>query len=244
MIELIQGECLTEMQKIESSSIDLILCDLPYGTTQCKWDSIIDLDLLWNEYKRIIKDNGAILLFASQPFTSTLICSNLKQFKYSYVWDKTTKTNHLNAKKQPLRQTEDICVFYKKQPTYNPQGLIECEVSNFRPNHFKYKKGEKVYGEQKEHSNKSSYTNYPSNLLQYSNGNHNSLHPTQKPVDLLEFLIKTYSNETDTVLDNTMGSGTTGVAAKNLNRSFIGIEQDPKYFKIAEERINKPDLFS
>jgi site-specific DNA-methyltransferase (adenine-specific) len=244
MTELIQGDCLTEMQNIPDKSIDAIICDLPYGTTQCKWDSIIDMGSLWTEYKRIIKDNGAVILFASQPFTSVLISSNLKMFKYSYVWDKKTKTNHLNAKKQPLRQTEDICVFYKKQPTYNPQGLIECEVYNFRPNHFKYKKGEKVYGEQKEHSNKSSYTNYPSNLLQYSNGNHNSIHPTQKPVDLLEFLVNTYTDEGMTILDNTMGSGTTGVAAKNLNRSFIGIEQDPKYFKIAEERINKPDLFS
>lgn len=165
-------------------------------------------------------------------------------FKYSYTWDKITKTNHLNAKKQPLRQVEDVCIFYKKQPTYNPQGLIKCEVSNFRPNHFKYKKGDNVYGEQKEHSNKSIYTNYPSNLIQYSNGNHNSLHPTQKPVALMEYLIKTYTNEGETVLDFTMGSGSTGVAAKNLNRIFIGIEQDPNYFKIAEERINKPDLFS
>jgi len=237
--KIIQGDCLEKMQNIPDKSIDAIICDLPYGTTQCKWDSVIDMNALWAEYKRVIKDNGVIALFASQPFTSVLISSNLKMFKYSYVWDKITKTNHLNAKKQPLRQTEDICVFYKKQPTYKPQGLIECEVSNFRPNHFKYKKGDKVYGEQKEHSNKSSYTNYPSNLLQYSNGNHNSLHPTQKPVALFEYLIKTYTNEGDIVLDNTAGSGTTGEACINLNRDFILIEKDPNYYEVIKERVGK-----
>lgn len=236
--EIYLGDCLELMPKhVEDKSIDMIFCDLPYGTTQCKWDSVINLDKLWKEYKRVIKDNGAILLFASQPFTSILVSSNLKMFKYSFTWDKVTKTNHLNAKKQPLRQVEDICVFYKKQPTYNPQGLIECEVSNFRPNHFKYKKGEKVYGEQKEHNNKSSYTNYPSNLLQYSNGNHNSLHPTQKPLSLIEYMIRTYTNEDDLILDNTCGSGTTGLGAKNLNRNYIMMEQDPKYYEIACKRV-------
>jgi site-specific DNA-methyltransferase (adenine-specific) len=236
--EIYLGDCLELMPKhVEDKSIDMIFCDLPYGTTNCKWDSVIDLDKLWKEYKRVIKDNGAIVLFASQPFTSILVSSNLKMFKYSFTWDKITKTNHLNAKKQPLRQVEDICVFYKKQPTYNPQGLIECEVSNFRPNHFKYKKGEKVYGEQKEHSNKSSYTNYPSNLLQYSNGNHNSLHPTQKPLSLIEYMIRTYTNEGDLILDNTCGSGTTGLGAKNLNRNYIMMEQDPKYYEIACKRV-------
>ena len=236
--EIYLGDCLELMPKhVEDKSIDMIFCDLPYGTTACKWDSVIDLDKLWKEYKRVIKDNGAILLFASQPFTSILVSSNLKMFKYSFTWDKITKTNHLNAKKQPLRQVEDICVFYKKQPTYNPQGLVECEVSNFRPNHFKYKKGEKVYGEQKEHSNKSSYTNYPSNLLQYSNGNHNSLHPTQKPLSLIEYMIRTYTNEGDLILDNTCGSGTTGLGAKNLNRDYIMMEQDPKYYDIACKRV-------
>jgi len=232
------GDCLELMPKhVEDKSIDMIFCDLPYGTTACKWDSVIPLDELWKEYNRIIKDNGAIVLFASQPFTSILISSNLKMFKYSFTWDKITKTNHLNAKKQPLRQVEDICLFYKKQPTYNPQGLIKCEVSNFRPNHFKYKKGEKVYGEQKEHSNKSSYTNYPSNLLQYSNGNHNSLHPTQKPLDLIEYMIKTYTNEGDLILDNTCGSGTTGLGAKNLKRDYIMMEQDPEHYETACKRV-------
>ena len=232
------GDCLELMPKhVEDKSIDMIFCDLPYGTTACKWDSVIPLDELWKEYNRIIKDNGAIVLFASQPFTSILISSNLKMFKYSFTWDKITKTNHLNAKKQPLRQVEDICLFYKKQPTYNPQGLIKCEVSNFRPNHFKYKKGEKVYGEQKEHSNKSSYTNYPSNLLQYSNGNHNSLHPTQKPLSLIEYMIKTYTNEGDLILDNTAGSGTTGLGAKNLKRDYIMMEQDPEHYETACKRV-------
>ena len=236
--EIYLGDCLELMPKhVEDKSVDMIFCDLPYGTTQCKWDSVIDLPKLWNEYKRVIKDNGVIVLFASQPFTSILISSNLKMFKYSYTWDKITKTNHLNAKKQPLRQVEDVCVFYKKQPTYKPQGLIECEVSNFRPNHFKYKKGEKVYGEQKEHSNKSTYTNYPSNLIQYSNGNYNSLHPTQKPLSLIEYMIKTYTNERDLILDNTCGSGTTGLGAKNLNRDYIMMEQDPKYYEIACKRV-------
>ncbi len=238
--EIYKGDCLELMPKLlDNKSIDMIFCDLPYGTTQCKWDSVIDLDKLWKEYKRVIKDNGIIVLFASQPFTSILVSSNLKMFKYSFTWDKITKTNHLNAKKQPLRQVEDICVFYKKQPTYNPQGLIKCEVSNFRPNHFKYKKGEKVYGEQKKHSNKSSYTNYPSNLLQYSNGNHNSLHPTQKPLSLIEYIIKTYTNDGDLILDNTCGSGTTGLGAKNLNRNYIMMEQDPKYYEIACKRVQE-----
>jgi site-specific DNA-methyltransferase (adenine-specific) len=236
--EIYLGDCLELMPKhIEDNSIDMVFCDLPYGTTQCKWDSVIDLGKLWKEYKRVIKDNGAIVLFASQPFTSILVSSNLKMFKYSFTWDKITKTNHLNAKKQPLRQVEDICVFYKKQPTYNPQGLIKCEVSNFRPNHFKYKKGERVYGEQKEHSNKSSYTNYPSNLIQYSNGNHNSLHPTQKPLALIEYMVKTYTNEGDLILDNTCGSGTTGLGAKNLNRNYIMMEQDETYYEIACKRL-------
>ena len=236
--EIYLGDCLELMPKhVEDKSVDMIFCDLPYGTTQCKWDSVIDLEKLWKEYKRVIKENGIIILFASQPFTSILISSNLKMFKYSITWDKITKTNHLNAKKQPLRQVEDICVFYKKQPTYNPQGLIKYEVSNFRPNHFKYKKGDKVYGEQKEHSNKSNYTNYPSNLLQYSNGNHNSLHPTQKPLALIEYMIRTYSNEGDLILDNTCGSGTTGLGANNLNRNYIMMEQDPKYYEIACKRV-------
>ena len=237
MINLMQGDCLELMKGIPDKSVDMILCDLPYGTTACKWDTIIPFEPLWEQYERVIKDNGAIVLTASQPFTSALVMSNPKIFKYAWVWDKITKTNHLNARRQPLRRTEDVIVFYKKQCTYNPQGLIEGEFSNYRPNHFKYKKGEKVYGEQKENKNVSKYTNYPDNVLVYSNNNHKSLHPTQKPVALFEYLIKTYTNEGETVLDNCMGSGTTGVACKNLNRKFIGMELDETYFNIAKDRI-------
>lgn len=239
MIELTQGDCLEVMADIPDGSVDLVLCDLPYGTTACKWDAVIPFEPLWEQYKRIAKRNAAIVLTASQPFTTTLIASNIKEFKYSFVWDKITKTNHLNAKKQPLRRTEDICVFYRKQCAYTPQGLIKGEFENHRPNHFKYKKGDKVYGEQKEHSNISSYTNYPDNLLRFSNSNHNSLHPTQKPVALMEYLIRTYTNEGDVVLDNCMGSGTTGAACVNTGRRFIGIELDPDYFAIAERRIHE-----
>ena len=239
MINLIKGDCLEQMKLIPDGSIDAIITDPPYGTTQCKWDSVIDFGLMWEQLNRIIKPNGAIVLFGSEPFSSALRMSNIKNYKYDWIWEKTTKTNHLNAKKQPLRRSELISVFYKKQPTYNPQGLVETEVSNFRPNHFKYKKGEKVYGEQREHSNKSNYTNYPDNILIFANPNSKSVHPTQKPVALMEYLIKTYTNENETILDFTMGSGSTGVAAKNLNRNFIGIELDEKYFNIAKERINE-----
>ena len=239
-MKLIHGDCMEVMKDIPNGSIDAIIADLPYGTTQAKWDSVLPLQELWNEYKRMLKANGVIVLTCQQPFTSVLVCNDLNMFKYSLVWDKTTKTNHLNAKKQPLRRTEDIVVFYEKQCTYNPQGLIEGNFNNYRPNHFKYKKGEKVYGEQKEHSNTSSFTNYPDNVVCFSNGNHKSQHPTQKPVALLEYLIKTYTNEGDLVLDNTMGLGTTGLACVNTNRKFIGIEKDENYFKIAEARILKP----
>ena len=241
MIKLLKGDCLEVMKTIESGSVDAIITDPPYGTTACKWDSVIDFDLIWEQLNRIIKPNGAIVLFGSEPFSSALRMSNIKNYKYDLIWEKTTKTNHLNAKKQPLRRSELISVFYKKQPTYNPQGLIETEVCNFRANHFKYKKGEKVYGEQKEHSNKSNYTNYPDNILIFANPNSKSLHPTQKPVALMEYLIKTYTNEGETVLDFTMGSGSTGVAAKNTNRNFIGIEQDDNYFEIAKKRINETE---
>jgi site-specific DNA-methyltransferase (adenine-specific) len=234
---LFNADCMDILPLIPDKSVQLILADLPYGTTQCKWDSVLPLNKLWAEYKRIVKPNGAIVLTCQQPFTSILVCNDLNMFKYSLVWDKTTKTNHLNAKKQPLRRTEDIVVFYEKQCTYNPQGLIEGNFNNYRPNHFKYKKGEKVYGEQKEHSNTSSFTNYPDNVVCFSNGNHKSQHPTQKPLELMKYLINTYSNENDMALDNTMGSGTTCLAAKELNRKFIGIEKEVKYYDLAVARV-------
>jgi len=239
MIQLFKGDCLELMKSIPDGSIDAIITDPPYGTTACKWDSVIPFDLMWEQLNRIIKPNGAIVLFGSEPFSSALRMSNIKNYKYDWIWEKTTKTNHLNAKKQPLRRSEIISVFYRKQPTYNPQGLIEAEVSNFRPNHFKYRKGEKVYGEQKEHNNKSNYINYPDNILIFANPNNNSLHPTQKPIELMEYLIKTYTNKNETVLDFTMGSGSTMVACQNTNRNGIGIEQDDKYFEIAKQRIKQ-----
>jgi DNA modification methylase len=236
MIQLIQGDCLTEMQNIESGSVDAIITDPPYGTTACKWDSVIDFELMWEQLNRIIKPNGAIVLFGSEPF-SALRMSNIKNYKYDWVWEKNFKTGHLNAKIQPMRSVENISIFYKKQPVYNAQGLkIHNKI--------------KDRGVGAETNNKcgtvniQSHTGYPHQLLKFNRDNGKSVHPTQKPVALMEYLIKTYTNENETVLDFTMGSGSTGVAAKNLNRSFIGIEQDPNYFKIAEERINKPDLFT
>lgn len=240
--KVFNGDCLELMKDIPTGSVDMILCDLPYGTTACKWDVIIPFDKLWEQYERVIKDNGAIVLTAAQPFTSALVMSNPKLFKYSYVWDKTTKTNHLNAKKQPLRRTEDVLLFYKKQCAYNAQGLIEGDFSNFRPNHFKYKKGDKVYGEQKEHNNNSNYTNYPDDIIVVSNGNNGSVHPTQKPVALFEYLIKTYTNEGDTVLDNCAGSGTTAIACINTNRNYILMEKEQKYFDIINDRIGTHQL--
>jgi len=237
MIELIQGDCLEVMKGIPDGSIDAIITDPPYGTTACKWDSIIPLEPMWEQLKRVIKPNGAIVMSASQPFTTTLIASNMKMFKYCWVWEKP-HTGQLNAKKQPLRNVEDVCVFYAKQCTYNPQYAEGSPYTVVRKGY----KGSEAYGKQRDHTTVSKGDRYPKQILKYRE--RMAYHPTQKPVALMEYLIKTYTNEGETVLDFTMGSGTTGVAAKNLNRSFIGIEQDPNYFKIAEERINKPDLFS
>ena len=238
MIKLLQGDCLKLMQDIPDKSIDMILCDLPYGTTACKWDSVIPFEPLWEQYKRIIKDNGAICLFGSEPFSSKLRLSNLKNYKYDWVWEKTKPSGHLNAKKQPLRKYENISVFYKKQSTYNPQGLVYGCFNNNRPSRSKKIKGEYTFGIERDFGI-SNATNYPSNILVYSNRNNNNLHPTQKPVELLEYLIKTYTNEGEVVLDNCMGSGSTGVACINTNRNFIGMELDENYFNIAKERIEE-----
>lgn len=227
------------MQDIPDKKIDMILCDLPYGTTECKWDSMIPLDALWEQYKRIIKDNGAIVLFSAQPFTTKLIHSNLKNYKYNWYWLKNYATGFCFAKYQPMRRVEDICVFYKKQPAYNPQGLVKLD----RP---KIKKGKEkedsVYkSETLNKTFESKYTNYPKNVLEYTNevkSNRNRLHPTQKPVALLEYLVKTYTNEGDIVLDNCMGSGSTGIACINTGRKFVGIELNDKYYEIAKQRIN------
>jgi len=230
-IKLINGDCLLEMQEIPSKSIDMVLADPPYGTTACKWDSVLPLEFMWHELKRVTKDNGAIVMTASQPFTTNLIASNMKMFKYCWVWEKNFKTGHLNAKKQPMRSVEDVVVFYKKQTAYNPQGIIE---------HAKVKN--RGVGASTNHqcgaTNFQSHTGYPHQLLKFDR-DLPSVHPTQKPVALMEYLIKTYTNEGETVLDFTMGSGTTGVAAKRLNRNFVGIELDHHYFNIAKERISE-----
>lgn len=230
---LLNGDCLELMKNIPNKSIDLILCDLPYGTTQNKWDTVISLDELWKQYSRIIKDNGAILLFGDEPFSSCLRNSNTKLYRYDWYWIKSNSTGFMNAKKMPMKQVETISVFYKHLPTYNPQGLIELEkpvVSKNGGNKTCYQK-EAYVGTKK-------YTNYPRNVLTItSEPKVGRLHPSQKPIELLEYLIKTYTNEGDTVLDNCMGSGSTGVACINTNRDFIGIELDENYFNVAKERI-------
>jgi len=237
--QIMCGDCLEEMKNIPDGSIDMVLTDPPYGTTACKWDSVIPLEPMWEQLKRVIKPNGAIVMTASQPFTTTLIASNMKMFKYCWVWKKSRPTGHLNAKKQPMRKTEDICVYYSKQCNYNPQGLIMGVFNNTRPAKSNKVKGEGVHGQERSDFGMSKFTNYPINIITVNNEHNvgNKIHPTQKPVALMEYLIKTYTNESETVLDFTMGSGTTGVACKNLNRDFIGIELDEKYFNIAKERI-------
>jgi site-specific DNA-methyltransferase (adenine-specific) len=237
--KLFEGDCLEIMPlEIEDKSIDMILCDLPYGTTACKWDSIITLEPLWNEYKRIIKDNGAIVLTSMQPFTSTLISSNYDMFKYCWIWDKKKPTGHLNAKKQPLRVHEDICLFYKSQVNYNPQFKDREEIRIDKPRDKVYdNKGNQVYG--KHGANGGTYNFfYPKSIIQISNANQNNkMHPTQKPVKLFEYLIKTYTNENDLILDNCAGSGTTGVASYNLNRNCIMIEKEAEYCDIIKKRM-------
>ena len=230
-IDLRQGDCLEVMKDIPDRSMDMILCDLPYGTTSCKWDTVIPFEPLWKEYKRDIKDNGAIVLFSKQPFTTELIHSNLKDFKYTLVWKKDNHDNPLMAKKRFLNITEDINVFYKKQCTYNPLGIVKINklTKQGRGESLSQKNTRKTEYFQE-------YTNYPRNILEFKRDLPN-IHPTQKPVALLEYLIKTYTDEGDLVLDFTMGSGSTGVACLNTNRKFIGIELDENYFNIAKERI-------
>lgn len=231
MVDLRCGDCLNIMKNIPDKSIDMILCDLPYGITNCNWDTLISFDELWKQYERIIKDTGAIVLFGKQPFTSKLISSNIKNFKYNLIWKKDNHDNPLMAKKRFLNITEDICIFYKKQCCYNPQGIIRVDKIT------KQGRGESLSQKSKRNTEYvQTYTNYPKNILEFKRDLPN-IHPTQKPVALLEYLIKTYTNENDVVLDNCMGSGSTGVACVNTNRSFIGIELDENYFNIAKERI-------
>ena len=247
MFNLMQGDCLELMKGIPDGSVDMILADLPYGTTACKWDTIIPFEPLWEQYERVIKDNGAIVLTASQPFTTVLIMSNINNFKYEWIWEKSNPSNIALANKQPMKYHENICVFYKNQPIYNKQ-MIPRDSNRISDAHksnyiFKNRGSEQsllaeISVDSKKYDAK--WKN-PSSILKINSLRPNSKekvkHPTQKPVLLFENLIKTYTNEGDLVLDNVMGSGTTGVACKNLNRNFIGMELDEAYFNIAKERI-------
>lgn len=246
MISLFHGDCLELMNEIEDESIDLILCDLPYGLTRCEWDIPLDMTSMWDQYRRIIKDHGAILLFSIQPFTSDLIQSNRKMFRYEIVWEKTQKTGFYNANKMPLKAHENLLLFYKKLPTYNPQKYI---VERKDIGRVRNKKADRcvLYGHVNAQDWIETGERYPHDVIHFSNWNgalfgktdKATKHPTQKPIPLLEYLIKTYSNENDTILDNCMGSGSTGVACVNLGRRFIGMELRQEYFEIAKKRIKE-----
>ncbi len=237
MIQLLEGDCLELMGGIPDGSVDMILCDLPYGTTACKWDMVIPFEPLWAHYKRLIKPNGAIVLFGSQPFTSMLAMSNLPMLRYEFVWEKTEASGHLNAKRAPMKAHENLLVFYAKQPTYNPQKTSGHKRKIAR-NVDRAAKQSECYGAQEGVTHYDSTERYPRSVLKLSTDKQKStLHPTQKPVALCEYLLKTYTNEVETVLDSCMGSGSTGVAALNTGRRFIGIEKDERYFQIAKNRI-------
>lgn len=240
MYKLIQGDCIEVMKTMPDGSIDMILCDLPYGTTSCCWDTIIPFEPLWEQYKRIIKYNGAIVLFGTEPFSSKLRCSNLSMYKYDWYWEKERITNIAQVKKRAGKTVETISVFYKKQPTYNPQ--MSTYNGKKRTNKVKNGKLGKLIdnAEKKVVEYQDNGLRYPTQILKFNRDCLKSnLHPTQKPVALCEYLIKTYTKEGGLVLDNCMGSGTTGVAAINTNRNFIGIELEEKYFNIAKNRIEK-----
>lgn len=237
-ITLLNDDCINAMKSIEDGSVDMILCDLPFGTLNCKWDVIIPFDKLWKQYNRVIKKNGCIALFSSQPFTTQLIASNIKDFKYEFIWVKNRATKFVQAHNQPLKKQENICIFYKSKPTYNPQGLqpynktVKPSPSQLKGDRFIKQENTKEYVQQ--------WTNYPNDLLYFDlDNNKNRYHATQKPVPLLEYLIKTYTNENDLVLDNTMGSGSTAIAAINTNRKFIGMELNTEFYNISVDRVNK-----
>ena len=245
MIDLRKGDCLELMKDIPDKSIDAIICDLPYGTTACKWDTIIPFEPLWEQYKRIIKPNGAIVLFGSQPFTSALVMSNPKMFKYEWIWEKAVGSNFAALKYQPMKERESVLVFSKGTHNYYPIKEERKGSGKERIKH-KYNALESKTGEANggllntERTGNYGELRNPSSVQYFNNREGcRGLHPTQKPVALIEYLIKTYTNEGETVLDNTMGSGTTGVACVNTNRNFIGMELDDKYFEIAEKRINE-----
>lgn len=241
-VNLMLGDCLERMKEIPDGSVDTVIADIPFGTTKCKWDSVIPLDAMWSEVKRVLKPTGAALLFGTEPFSSSVRFSNIKEFKYDLVWKKTRVSGFANAKKMPLRNTEMVSVFYKNLPTYNPQGLLRIDksVNNGLTHQTRTEKGGSALNGGR-FGNKpytQEFTGYPTQIMEFSSES-KTVHPTQKPVALMEYLIKTYTNEGETVLDFTMGSGTTGVACINTNRNFIGVEKDEGYFKIAEKRINE-----
>ena len=284
---IVKGDCLEVMRNVPDGSVDLILCDLPYGTTGCFWDNVIPLDELWEQYGRILKDDGTVVLFGNQPFTSNLICSNIKWYKYNWVWMKSTRTGHMNAKMRPLKQTEDICVFAPKRPRYNPQDLIDAgskdveairaemlrkresdsykgryhgksrsiELNEGRKAHMGKEIGKTVSldtkgntlnkgddGTRKAKTYIQQWTNYPTNVLSFKNEpTKKVIHPMQKPVKLLEYLIRTYTSKGDTVMDNTMGAGSTGVAAVDTGRRFVGIEMEGRYFDASVKRIEEAE---
>lgn len=235
-IQLFHGDCIDVMNCIPDNSIDMVLTDPPYGITQCKWDEIIPLDEMWKQLNRITTPSTPIVMTATQPFTSMLVMSNTKDFRYTWVWDKVKGTGFLNANRMPMRNHEDVVVFYRKLPTYHPQKTtnhvrkVSTRVAKHQTDVYGHMKNDNIYD---------STERYPRSVQIISTDTQNtSLHPTQKPVELMEYFIKTYTNDGDTVLDFTMGSGTTGVACKNLNRKFIGIELDEQYFNISKSRIN------
>lgn len=240
---LYHGDCIEIMSHIQDNSIDMILCDLPYGVTDYYWDVIIPFDVLWEQYTRIIKDTGAIVLTANQPFSSALLMSNVELFKYEWIWVKNRVTNVLQAKKQPLRINEHILVFYKKQPTYNPQGVIVCNKqanTGFDTKLSPNKRQDAKWGVKKTETGKytQTQTNYPKNILDFP-VEPTVLHPTQKPLELGRYLIRTYTNDNDVVLDNCMGSGSFCLSALLENRRYIGIEKDDYYFNLAKQRMQE-----
>lgn len=227
-------DCLEGMKRIPDGSVDMILCDLPYGTTACKWDEVIPFDLLWEQYERVIGKNGAIVLTASQPFTSALVMSNPKWFKYAWVWQKSRAANGMIARHQPLKYHEEVLIFGKGRVTYNPQGIVHVNEEASQGGVSSDIKG----NQKRDRKYIKKYTNYPSTIQRFKSEG-KTVHPTQKPVPLMEYLIKTYTNEGETVLDNCMGSGTTAIACLNTERNFIGFELNKEYFETAQKRIEE-----
>jgi len=238
--DLIFGDCIEAMKFIEDKTIDMILCDLPYGSTKAKWDSVLNLSDLWFQYERIIKDNGAILLFAQTPFDKILGSSNLKMLKYEWIWEKSSATGHLNAKKMPMKCHENILVFYKNLPTYNPQMTTGHKRKVSTAHHKRTSKTSELYGKSDNFTNYDSTERYPRSVIEFKSDKQIlNLHSTQKPLSLCEYLIKTYTNKGDLVLDNTAGSMTTAIAAINTERNWICMENDNEIFCKGENRIKK-----